>query len=393
MDTGRIRHRARRASLLIHFLKALVTTEIDISEHATLESIVVKHNTVVLVISVKGHDAHDQIGPIRHLPTAKHIIGDGSDQRRLGITRDIRRIIIAIEKIAGIHPKCLFTLGARKLITRRLIEIGEGNHSIHHRNDRARMDFHVTGVTFLCEMFSEVNNECLILLIGIHVFNETGMWLKGFYVLCKRDLSRGITEWICESSGANAVLIGFFICPHDGITPVTDSVKAIWDTVFNVDQRAGWATFIHEEEHGAISDIEPHTAHGWQATCPFHQLEHLDEFIGLERVANNTVIHEHGNAGELEIRAHFATGDNPATLYEARYNGVRIRGVTDEGHERQILGDTDGGSARCLIRAKEAILTAVELTRAGELHTCVKVETNTTAMTHEIQIGNATHGL
>ena len=149
------------------------------------------------------------------------------------------------------------------------------------------------------EMFSKINNERLVLLIRINVFNETCVSFKGVNVLCKRDLSRGITEWIRETRGANAILIGFFVSAHHGITPGTHSVKAIWNTVFQMNEGAGWAALIHEEKHGTVSDIEADAGHGRQTARPFHELEDFHELIGLERVANNTVIDEHGNAGEL----------------------------------------------------------------------------------------------
>ena len=143
LDAQRIGDRGASIRHLVKLLKRLIRPVVDVAEHAALETVLVEHDAVVLVVSVIGHDSHDQIVSIRHLAFSENVIGECANNRRLSVAHDIGRVVVAVLEIRRIHGKALLGLGARELITRGLVEVRKGDHAIHDGHDGAGMDLHV----------------------------------------------------------------------------------------------------------------------------------------------------------------------------------------------------------------------------------------------------------
>ena len=244
-------------------------------------------------------------------------------------------------------------------------------------------------------MLREIHDERLILLIRIHILYDTDEGLEEFLVLCKRDWPGVLCERIHQYRRAEVVGGGGGIGAEHELAPGLRILQSLLRelTAVQVDERARGAALIQEEEHLAIADGEADAREYGQAPCPFHQLEGLGEVKGLEGVANDAVVQKDGHGSTHEFVIHLRARDDPAAAREECYEGLRVGGDGEHGHQREILGDSDARSARCLVRAEIAVLARVELARAGEFHARVKVEHDAAGVAHEIQIGDAGEAL
>ena len=67
---------------------------------------------------------------------------------------------------------------------------------------------------------------------------------------------------------------------------------------------------------------------------------------------------------------------------------IRNHAVTDGSKDGQVLSNTNVATRRGFTSTEIAVLTGIELTRTGEFQTGVKVQNDTAAVTHEVQVGN-----
>ena len=160
-----------------------------------------------------------------------------------------------------------------------------------------------------------------------------------------------------------------------------------------VKQRPRRAAFIEEDEDTAITNAKGDGCKCRKTACPLHQLQNTGQLTRLECIADDTVVDQNRNTRKLEIRAHVRAGNEPSTQSQELVERVRIRRRRDQCHDGQILSNADRSAAGCLARAVVSVLARVKLAGTRNLHACVKVENDTAAVAHEIEVGDATESL
>ena len=79
-----------------------------------------------------------------------------------------------------------------------------------------------------------------------------------------------------------------------------------------MEERARRTAFVQVDQNAAITDAETDGRECREAACPLHQLQNPRQLAGLECVAEDAVVDQDRNAGELEIRAHVRARNDPA---------------------------------------------------------------------------------
>ena len=167
---------------------------------------------------------------------------------------------------------------------------------------------------FRCHLVREIHNESLVLLIWIDIFNRAGVRFQQGFIGLERNAARGGGQRVDESRRANAPRRRSRECADDEITPRCACFRRGRRLPLDqVKQRPRRAAFIEEDEDTAITNAKRDRCKCRKTACPLHQLQNTGQLTRLECIADDTVVDQNWNAGELEIRAHVRAGNEPST--------------------------------------------------------------------------------
>ena len=160
-----------------------------------------------------------------------------------------------------------------------------------------------------------------------------------------------------------------------------------------MDKGTDRAALIQKDKDAPLPDAKSNAGGCRQTACPLHQLDDLAQHNRAHSVSENARIHKNRHRLVHCCRGDLFTRDHTTRCQKPVSKRCRVNQIANRRQIAQILCDSNARATRCLIRAEISELARIQTTWPLELHACVKLQDNTTAVGEKIHVGQAGEGL